>query len=141
MAGSRLRVQHLVACPFVAVGRAAAGNPYTLRDVGYYFDVPADREWPVRLDDLWLYVRFFDGRGAQDFAVGVWWLDAPGGPQLVCEFDPLVVRFPPGDAVHSRVWRVAAVRYPGPGCYEFRLRRSGRPRVLAEEFIHIRRVP
>lgn len=141
MARSRLRVQHLMACPSVAVARAAPGNPYTLRDVGYYFDVPADQEWPVRLDDLWLYVRFFDGRGTRDFAIEVWWHDAPGGSVLVCDFDPLVVRFPPGDAVHSRVWRVAAVRYPGPGRYEFRLRRSGGQRTLAEEFIHIRRLP
>jgi hypothetical protein len=138
---ARLRVQHFLACPSVTVARAAAGNPYTLRDVGYHFDVPAGREWPVRLDDLWLYVRFFDGRGTRDFAVGVWWLDAPGRPLLVCEFDPLVVRFPPGDSVHSRVWRVAAVRYPGPGRYEFRLRRSGRRRALAREFINIRSSP
>jgi hypothetical protein len=139
MAKARFHVQHFIACPTVLVVRAAPDNPYTLRDVSYYFDVPADQEWPVLLDDLWLYVRFFNGSGVRDFAVDVSWLDGLTGPVEICTFDPIIVRFPPADHVHSRAWRVAAVRYPGPGRYRFGLRRSGRQRMLAEEFIAVRR--
>jgi hypothetical protein len=137
---TKFGVQHFIACPTILVVRAAPDNPYTLRDVSYHFDIPADQEWPVRLDDLWLYVRFFNGRGVRNYAIDVTWLDAPNQQRTVCTFDPIAVRFPRADSVHSRAWRVAAVRYPGPGRYRFRLRRSGRRRVLAEEFIDIRRL-
>ena len=139
MANRTFRVQHLVACPDVVVTHVAPDNPYTLRDVSYNFDIPPEREWPIRLDGLWLYVRFFNGRGTRYFAVDVAWLDSPSGLQEICSFDPLTVPFP-ADPVHSRVLWVGAVRYPGPGRYRFRLRRSGRKRVLAEEFINLQRL-
>jgi hypothetical protein len=139
MAKRKFRVQHFVACPSIVVARVAPDNPYTLREVSYHFDVPGEHEWPVRLYELWLYVRFFNGRGTRYFAVDVAWLDAPTGVQEVCSFDPLTVPFPT-EPVHSRALRVSAVRYPGPGRYRFRLRRSGTRRVLAEEYIHLRRL-
>jgi hypothetical protein len=142
MAKRRLTVQHFIACPDIRVVRAAPDNPYTLRDVSYYYDVPGDQEWPVRLDDLWLYVRFFGGRRTRAFGVDVRWLDAPNRPQLICEYDPLVVYFRPGETVHSRAWRFGTIRYPGPGRYHFRLRRSDDDtRTLANEYISIRSVP
>jgi hypothetical protein len=138
MAKLRVHIQHFIACPDIVVVRAAPDNPYTLRDVSYHYDIPPDREWPIRLEELWLYVRFYNGRGARDFAVDVAWLDSPSGIQEVCCFDPVTVRFP-ADPVHSRAWRVSAVRYPGPGRYRFQLRRSGSTQVLAEEYINLRR--
>ena len=128
-----------VACPDVVVARVAPDNPYTLRDVSYNFDVPPEQEWPIRLRELWLYVRFLNGRGTWCFAVDVAWLDSPSGRQEICSFDPLAVPFP-ADPVHSRALPVSAVRYPGPGRYRFRLRRSGTTRVLAEECINLRRL-
>lgn len=139
MAKLRFRVQHFIACPDIVVVRAAPDNPYTLRDVNYNLDVPADREWPIRFDEFWLYVRFYNGRGTRYFAVDVAWLDSPSGLQEVCSFDPMTVPFP-ADPVHSRALRVSAVRYPGPGRYRFRLRRSGKNRVLAEEYVNLRRL-
>lgn len=137
MAKAKFRVQHFVACPDVVVVRVAPDNPYTLRDVSYHFDVPADQEWPIRFEEFWLYVRFFNGRGSRYFAVDVAWLDSPSGVHELCTFDLLAVPFP-ADPVHSRALRIEAVRYPGPGRYRFRLRRSGRNEVLAEEYIHLR---
>jgi hypothetical protein len=138
MAKLKFHVQHFIACPDIVVVRAAPDNPYTLRDVSYNYDVPADQEWPIRFDEFWLYVRFFNGRGTRHFAVDVAWLDSPSGLEEICSFEPLTVPFP-GDPVHSRALRVGAVRYPGPGRYRFRLRRHGRKQVLAEEYINLRR--
>lgn len=138
MSKSAFRIQHFVACPDIVVVRVAPDNPYTLRDVSYNFDVSGEQEWPIRFDELWLYVRFFNGRGTRYFAVDVAWLDSPSGERELCSFDPLTVPFP-ADPVHSRALRVSAVRYPGPGRYRFRLRRSGRKKVLAEEYINLRR--
>jgi hypothetical protein len=137
MAKLKCRVQHFIACPDIVVVQAAPDNPYTLRDVSYHFDVPAEQEWPIRFEEFWLYVRFFNGRGTRYFAVDVAWLDSPSGRQEICSFDPLTVLFP-ADPVHSRALRVDAVRYPGPGRYRFRLRSSGRKAVLAEEYINLR---
>lgn len=137
MARPKFHVQHFLACPDVVATRAVPDSPYTLRDVSYHFDVPASQEWPVRLDELWLYVRFFNGRGTGYFAVDVAWVDSPDGVEEVCSFDPIAVVFPT-DPVHNRAWRVSTVWYPGPGRYRFRLRRSGRRGVLAAEHINIR---
>jgi len=139
MAKLKFRVRHFIACPDIVVVRAAPDNPYTLRDVNYNFDIPADQEWPIRFDEFWLYVRFYNGRGKRYFAVDVAWLDSPLGIEEICSFDPMTVPFPV-DPVHSRALRVSAVRYPGPGRYRFRLRRSGKKRVLAEEYINLRRL-
>lgn len=139
MARPKFHVQHFVACPAAVVVQAAPDNPYTLEDVRYHFDVPNDQEWPVRLDDLWLYVRFFNGRGTKFFAIDVTWLDPPVGEVDVCTFDPVAIAFP-AEPVHSRVVRVGAVRYPGPGRYRFRIRRSGWRRALADEYINLRRL-
>ena len=139
MAKPKFHVRHFVACPDVVVIRAAPDNPYTLRDVSFNFDIPSEQEWPIRLDELWLYVRFSNGRGTRYFAFDVTWLDSLAGRQEICSFDPLTVPFP-AEPVHSRALRVSAVRYPGSGRYRFRLRRSGMKRVLAEEYINLRRL-
>jgi hypothetical protein len=137
----RFAVQHFVACASVAVVQAGVNNPYTLRDVVYAYLVPADQEWPVRLADLWLFSRFFHGIGTREFAVQVVWLDGPSGAEEVCEFRGIMVQFPAGEPVHSRAWRVAAVRYPGPGRYAFRLRDGRTGRVLSREYIELRKQP
>jgi hypothetical protein len=137
----RFTAQHFVACPTIEVDRAGVNNPYTLRDVAYICVVTADQEWPVRLTDLWLYVRFFNGTGSREFAVLVVWLDGPSGREEVCEFQGIVVRFPAGEPVHSRAWRVATVRYPGPGRYVFRLRDGRTRRILSREYIELRKLP
>lgn len=139
MVRPKFSVQHFLACSDVVVVRVAPDNPYTLRDVSYNIDVPPEQEWPIRLNELWLYVRFFNGRGTRYFAVDVAWLDSPSGVQEICSFDPMTVPFP-SDPVHSRALRVSSVRYPGPGRYRFRLRRSGKARLLAEEYINLRRL-
>src|SRR5205085_6516795 len=104
-----LTVQHFIACSSVVVRNVGPQNPYTLKDVCYFIEVPADREWPVRLDDFWLFARFFNGRGLKEFAIEVIWLDGPDGEEEICEFAPIAVRFPTGDSTLSRAWRVPSV--------------------------------
>jgi hypothetical protein len=127
-----------MACPSVEIERAELDNPYTLREVRYNFAVPADQEWPVRLSDLWLYVRFFNGIGTREFTIQVDWFDRK---EEVCEFLDIRVVFPHQLSVHSRVWRLNNVRYPGPGRYRFRLRGGTSRKVLATEYINLEKNP
>lgn len=140
MAKPRFAVQHFVACPGVEVQSVAIENPHTLRDVNYTFEVPAEREWPVRLDDFWVYARFFNGIGRREFSVQVHWLDARLKPVEVCEFLGINVVFPVGYSVISRAWRFDSIRFPGPGRYLLRLRDGVSRRVLAREFIQLRKL-
>lgn len=140
MARRKLVVSHFLACPTVVVDRAGVDNPYTLVDVRYDYWVPADREWPARLDDLWLYTRFYNGRGVGEFELRVDWLDDPNAnrPPSICLFPPLVVQFPSGTTVLSRAWRVSVIEFPGEGRYRFTLH-SRRGQRLATDYIRIRR--
>jgi hypothetical protein len=138
---SRLAVQYLIACLGVEVDRAAPENPYTLRGVSYVYEIPGDAEFPVRLDDFWLFARFYNGSGVREVVLEVTWLDGPDGEQEVCDFPPLMVRFRTGQSVVSRAWRVSAVRFPGNGRYVFRLRPARGNRILFQEYIELRRLP
>ena len=138
MARPRFAVQHFLACPTVEIDRAELGNPYTLREVRYNFAVPAEQEWPVRLPDLWLYARFFNGQGTREFTIQVDWFDRK---EEVCEYLGIRVVFPPQLSVHSRVWRLVNVRYPGPGRYRFRLRDGKSRMILATEYINLEKHP
>jgi hypothetical protein len=141
MAKPKVRVQHLVVCPSATVGRAGPLNPYTLHDVCYVYEIPADAEFPVLVPELWLYVRFFDGVGSQTFGVDVVWLDAPGGEAGTCSYALPVVPFGPTPVVLERAWRLNQVRLEGPGRCEFRLHRGLSRRVLGSDFIEVRRAP
>jgi hypothetical protein len=139
MAGPKLSVKHFIACRRIVTERAALDNPYTLVDVSYGYEVPADREWPVRFDELWLFVRFYNGSSTHRFTVSVWWHDGPGDEvRDVAHFD-VTVRFPVGVRVLSRGWNVSAVWYPGPGRYQFRLTDDRTGRMVADEWITVRR--
>jgi hypothetical protein len=140
MAKPRFAVQHFIACPAVEAAFAGPGNPYTLRDVSYTFDVSGNHEWPVRLDGLWVFVRFVNVGRVRRVGIRVEWLDDPAGPSEVCEFPPWAVRPPANEPVLDRAWRVDAVRFPGLGRYAFEML-DARRRPLAREFIRLRRTP
>jgi hypothetical protein len=139
VARPKLAVQHFVACALIKPMRLGREFAYQLSGVSYVFDVPSDREWPVRLDYLCLFVRFFNGIGTQNFDVDLVWLDSPDGTEEVFFFPEFEVHFGTSRGVASRNFPVAAARFPGPGCYEFRLRASGKVHILAREEIEIRR--
>ena len=141
MARSKLAVQHFVACAKMEPTAIGLNDPYILFGVSYAYGVVADREWPAKLDELWLFVRFFNGIRTRSFEVDVVWLDGPNGTVDVCTIPDFEVHFAIDVPVASRAFHVARVRYPGPGRYMFCLRRSGRRRVLAREYIEIRRQP
>jgi len=108
--------------------------------VVYTFEVPGHREWPVRLDDLYLFVRVINGRGTHIFEVDTLWLDGPEGEEEIGTYTDFQVQFADKEAIESRGFRVPGVRYPGPGHYQFRLREAGSKVILARENIRIRRL-
>lgn len=139
MARARLAVQHFVACATIEPIRVAQEFAYRLSGVSYSYRIGSNREWPARLDSLWLFVRFFGGARTQYFDIDLAWLDGPAGEAEVCSFPDFRVQFGNGPAVASRAFPVSAARFPGPGRYEFQLRLAGSPRILARERILIRR--
>src|SRR5262245_32635752 len=142
MAKAKFRVQHFIACPRVTVSRAEHGNPYTLHDVRYTVDVPAEREFPVVEPELWLFVRFFfTGSGRQDFVIRLFWLDAPDRAEETGFYTLPAVPFGGADLVVSRAWKLGFVRFPGLGRYVFRLSARPQSRVLAQEYVEVRRRP
>ncbi|VTT96400.1 unnamed protein product [Gemmataceae bacterium] len=140
MAKPQFHVQHFVVCPRVSVGHAEPGNPYTLHDVKYAFDYPADREFPVVEPELWVFVRLVNGTGHHQFGLDVRWLDSPGGSESTANYALPPVRFRDRREVVSRAWKLSFVRFPGPGRYQFSL--TGRGTLpLARDFILVRSIP
>ena len=130
-------VKYMVACARTTHPSDSSHEEYTLHEVRYYFDIPANREWPVQLDRLWLFVRFYTEAEALSLTLALDWLDAPGGEVGVGYFD-WQVAFNPADLVHDRVWNVSTMRYPGQGQYRFRLTDDATGDILADEYIFIR---
>ena|SRR5581483_819353 len=138
MAKARFHVQQFVVCRRAEVHRAAPNNPYTLRDVAYVFEVPADTEFPAVEPELWAFVRFVNGRGRRGFGIEVVWLDGPGGEQVTGFYMLAPVVFGVAPVVLERAWKLNNVRFEGSGRYEFRLR-AGAGRLFARDFIEVRR--
>ena len=133
-------VKHFLVCRRLSLPRAVPYAPYTLHDVLYHVDVPEYREWPVRLGEVWVFARFYNGTGTRRFTVSVSWYDAGGEDADVAFFD-VAVAFPPGSAVLDRGWNLSAVQFPGPGRYVFRLTDDATGALLADDYITLRRTP
>jgi hypothetical protein len=136
---AKVRVQHIVVCPRATVSWAGPLNPYTLHDVCYVYETPADAEFPVVVPEFWVYVRFFDGTGRRTFDVEVIWLDAPGGETETCSYALPVVPFGPIPIVLERAWKLNHVRLEGVGRYAFRIRNGATKRLLGTDYIEVRR--
>jgi len=141
MARPSLSVQHFVACASIQPTSEGTNYPYNLIGISYVYGIPARTEWPAKLSDLWLFVRFFYGTKSRSFDVDVVWLDGPDGEAEVCTIPDYEVNFGTNQSVASRAFHVANVRFPGLGRYTFCLRPTGKRQVLAREFIEIQRQP
>jgi hypothetical protein len=130
-------VKYLVACTRATKPFDRPDDPYTLHEVRFSFAVPAENEWPVRLTNLWLFVRFYSGSGTRTFTVAVVWVDPSDGEERELCFYDWTVTFREGDLVHERISNVSAVRFPGPGRYAFRMIDDRTGAQLAEEYIFI----
>jgi hypothetical protein len=140
VARAKFVVQHFVACATIEPMQLGGEYAYRLGGVTYIHTVPADREWPVRLDDLSLYVRLRNGNGTYLFDVDLVWLDGSTGVEEICTFSEYRVQFGKRLSVASRAFSVKFGSFPGPGRYRFRLRLNGSDQILAEETIRIRRL-
>jgi hypothetical protein len=141
MARSRIQVLHFLVCPRITVTAAGPENPYTLHDVNYRLDVAPDREFPLVEPELWIYARLFNGRGRADFAVRMSWVDGPNGEEETAMYALPPLHFSAPAVVINRAWKLAYVRFPGPGRFAFGLSWGLRTRILARDTIELRQKP
>ena len=141
MARRKIQVLHFLVCPRITVTTAGPENPYTLHDVNYRFDFAPDREFPLVEPELWIYARFFNGRGRANFVVRVFWLDGPNGEEETAMYALPPLLFPGPEAVVNRAWKLAYVRFPGLGRYSFGLAWGMRTRILVGDTIDLRQMP
>jgi hypothetical protein len=107
-----LSVQHFVACAEIQPAAAGANYPYNLIGISYTYGIPARTEWPAKLSDLWLFVRFFYGTKRRSFDVDVLWLDSPDGEAEICTIPDYEVNFGVNQLVASRAFHVATYGSP-----------------------------
>ena len=134
-----LAVKHFLVCRRIVTSSPASGSRYTLLDVAYEYEIPPNREWPIRAEELWVFVRFYSGVGTRTFSLSVAWIDAPGEDEQDLAYFTITVRYPLGTSVLDRGWNISAVQFPGPGRYVFRLLEAETDEVLADDFIQLRR--
>lgn len=145
---ARLRVQH---CILSQTTRQYGANPTSdLLGVDYFHTIPADTEFPGRIPQIELFVRFFGYRESRGkVRISVWVLDVDGSErqnvfQMVY---PLTGRAMPGWEILDRSFKLRGIDVPKLGTYsiavEYR-KRSSRwsPRSwrrLATEFFYVER--
>jgi hypothetical protein len=109
------------------------------------FVPPGSEPWH-EVGDVWLYARLFlvSGSGSRNFSVRLLWLDPPEKVPRTIRTDAFpAVQVLAGDAASNLAWRLADVRLPGLGRYEFRARcevltRLGvRHRLMAKEYFRL----
>jgi hypothetical protein len=85
MARPKLDVKHFIVCrasPWE--GTPGPTTPRTLETVCHRIGAPPGTEFPFEIEELWAYLRVFNmnaGEATIPFFLGLFWNDAPGGPQ------------------------------------------------------------
>jgi hypothetical protein len=136
---ARLHVKHLMACTRIEVAQAYPGNPYILHGVSYSFDRTATSTGG-RIDEMWLFARYFGDVGRYRVELDLVWDDDTRGPTSVL---PLPQLLPPvvitaANPVLDRAHRFLFLPAPGVGRYTFRLSAGRKNRPVAHEFIEVR---
>ena len=142
----RVSVHH-----FVANMTTTQSGPHptsNLLGVDYWYDVPADAEFPRRIGRMDLFTRFYLTRARPvEFFVRVLWLDVPtGGPRIIGRYGPELMSFRPDETVRDHVFKAVNLQVEGPGLHRILLLRE-RPAnwrgrrfaVLAETHFFVRR--
>jgi hypothetical protein len=111
----RVSVHH-----FVANATTTQSGPHptsNLLGVDYWYDVPADAEFPRVVGRMDFFTRFYLRRAKPTaFYVSVCWADAPDlGRRRPARHGPYVVNFQPTDVVYDHSFRVVNIRLPGAG--------------------------
>jgi hypothetical protein len=90
-----------------------------LLGVDYTYEVPADTEFPRRVERIDLFTRFYlNHAGPTTFFVLVRWTDSPEDKRRrVGKYGPYTVGFRPTDLVRDHVFRIQNIQLPGVGRY------------------------
>jgi hypothetical protein len=90
-----------------------------LLGVDYWYDVPADAEFPRVIGKLAFFTRFYLRRPTPtEFSVVVRWTDSPDPMRRRARwYGPYLVNFQPTDAVYDHAFRVVNIRLDGVGRY------------------------
>jgi hypothetical protein len=118
-----------------------------LLGIDYYHVVPADTEFPKRMDMLDVFVRFFHwGCRPETIAIEVWSLTDTAEDRTLLHRTTKEVDFRPTEPVHDCSFRLRDVQVPDVGLYAARVCRLTRSRLrgvywkkLREDYFRIRR--
>jgi hypothetical protein len=115
-------VRRVIVCRKVEADSAQVGAPYTVKKVLTAIRPPAGDSYPIREEELWLFVQYTDGQGSHSvkFELVRQHLESE---EVVLAFDLPPIHLTRGRFfVLNRGYRLANVAFPAPGIYEFRIR-------------------
>ncbi|MCI0700512.1 MAG: hypothetical protein L0241_05465 [Planctomycetia bacterium] len=131
----RVRVHAFLAA--ATVSQSGSHPTSNLLGVDYWYEVPADAEFPRLIGRLDLFSRLYLERAKEtEFFVSIRWLDSPTkqGRQAV-RFGPFRVNFQRHEVVRDHVFRVINIRLQGVGRYSIRLIREAQPNWRGQRFV------
>lgn len=124
MAQPQFSVQHFLTCLSVHwEGTPGPKTARTLEGVGYYLRMEAGMEPPFRIEELWLYARFYRKSGAtgkRRFRIVFQRINHPH-PSLKQVFDLGEAPFTKPDGVIDIAWPIRPCFFKTAGLHEFRL--------------------
>jgi len=115
-------VRRVVVCRKVEADSAQLGAPYTVRKVLTAIRPADGGPYPVREEELWLFVQYTDGQGSHPVKFEL------VRQHLDSEEVLLTVDLPPIHLTRGRFfvlnrgYRFVNLAFPAPGIYEFRIR-------------------
>jgi hypothetical protein len=115
-------VRRVIVCRKVEVDSAQLGTPYTVKKVLTAIRPPVGGSYPIREDELWLFVQYTDGQGRHEVKLEL------VRQHLESEEAVLTIDLPPIHMTRGRFfvlnrgYRLTNVAFPAPGVYEFRIR-------------------
>ena len=115
-------VRRVIVCRKVEAESAQLGSPYTVRKVLTAIRPSAGNTYPIREEELWLFVQCTDGQGSHPVKFELVRLHLES-EEVVLAFDLPPIHMTRGRFfVLNRGYRLAGLVFPAPGIYEFRIR-------------------
>ena len=133
----RVSVHHFVAN--ATTMQSGAHPTSNLLGVDYWYDVPADTEFPRRIGRMDLFTRFYLRRTTPvAFFFWVVWRDTPTGkPRVLGRYGPELVRFRLDETVRDHVFEVMNLQLRGTGRHQVLLLRQRPPGWQGRKFVKV----
>lgn len=120
----RVSVHHFVAN--LTTKQYGAHPTSDLLGVDYWYEVPADTEFPRRIARMDFFTRFYLLKAKPvEFFVWVLWLDTPTRrPRILGRYGPELVGFRPDETIRDHVFKAINLQLQGAGLHRVVLLRE-----------------